>query len=334
MKTILVISSTPFFGGAEHFIVETLSYLKENFQVHFIVNNVDVKKKLYNDDVRLFKSESFFGKIKEVKSYAKEISADLLLFNGSNIAYSLPLFKGYKKIYYRHTTNTCAPSNRRFLFKFLMNAIYRKADLTIHVSDYSRFEQKKGNAITIHNGIELPARRALNPIVPLKILYCGRLEQSKGIREIITAFNNISKDKAKLTIIGDGADREWVRNNAKETINFLGFQEDVEKFYREADALILMSEFENFPLSIIEAMSYGLPILTTGVGGISEMVKDGYNGIIIPRDSLSIKIAIETLVKDPSRMVEMGNNSRTFCEENLNIMDKVNDITKAINSVL
>ena len=335
-KKILIISSTPFFGGAEQFIISTLTKLDPYYELYYFIKDAKVEEQLTGR--HLFKTEktSLLGQYKDLKLYIAKCNPDILLFNGSNIAYNMPLFRSYKKIYYRHTTNLYAPKQRRWMFRLIMDKIYRSADLSIHVSEYSLTEQKAGKGICIHNGIVSQHGRigSNRPSEPLKVLFCSRLEKAKGIHEIITAFNHITPDTAQLTIIGTGSECDWVKENIGNSIKYLGFQTDVAKFYRDADVMILMSEFENFPISIIEAMSYGLPIITTGAGGISEMVKDGFNCLFIKSSQSEIINEVNTLNSNREILKEMSNNSQKFCMEHLNLNDKAEEIHQAIESVL
>lgn len=336
MKKILIISSTPFFGGAEQFIVSTLTKLETDYELYFFVVDKKTATKLENRNIYISTSALLLFKLIELQKFIKKVKPDLLFFNGSNISYFLPLFKNYKTIYYRHTTNLYASKQRRWLFKIIMNVIYRRASLTIHVSQYSLSEQKTGKGICIHNGINiLPDIRHTESLsAPLKVLFCSRLEKPKGIREIVKAFNSINPEIAQLTIIGDGNEKSWVTKNISNSIEYLGFQKDVTGFYKDADVMILMSEFENFPISVIEALNYGLPVITTGAGGISEMITDGYNGLIIKSKPEEIIHAVEKLKKNRSMLKFMGENSRKFCVENLDINDKIKEIRDAINNTL
>lgn len=336
MANILIISSTRFFGGAEQFIINTLTKLELVHNIHYIVGCKELANKLPQNKTAIFESSSIFKQIKEIRNKAKVFKADILLFNGSNIAYSLPLFKKYKTIYYRHTTNRYAPKQRRWLFRFIMDKIYRNADITVHVSKYSLAEQKTGKGICIYNGITKPDNQSKlqNQDKPLNILFCSRLEKSKGIHEIINAFKMINPATANLTIIGTGSESDWVSKNTTGNIKYCGFQKDVAKFYKEADAMILMSEFENFPISIVEAMSQGLPIITTGAGGIAEMVKDGYNGLLIKSDPSEIINAVNLLNTNRNLLKDMGKNSLDFCTKHLDVNDKIKEIRQTIESVL
>lgn len=337
MKKILIISSTPFFGGAEQFIVSTLTKLETDYELYFFVADNKTAMKLGDrNNIYIPTDTSLLCQLRELYKLVKKIRPDLLLFNGSNISYFLPFFKKYKSIYYRHTTNLYAPKRRRWLFKLIMNWLYLSASLTIHVSKYSLSEQKVGRGICIHNGIDVHPQimRVKSANAPLNVLFCSRLERAKGIREIVTAFNAISPEVAQLTIIGNGSEKDWVSDNLTKNIEYLGFQKEVAHFYKKADVMILMSEFENFPISVIEAMNYSLPIITTGAGGISEMVRDGYNGFVIKANPQEIINAIEKLNRDRNLLKCMGENSHTFCMKNLDIDYKAREIAEAIHKIL
>lgn len=83
----------------------------------------------------------------------------------------------------------------------------------------------------------------------------------------------------------------------------------------EVDAFILPSYNEGLPISILEAMSYNLPIISTSVGGIPEILKNGYNGFLIrPGDKKALKNAILTLINNPSLRKEMGKHSQEMVQ--------------------
>lgn len=336
MKKILIVSNVPFWGGGENFIAETLSRLSVYFDLRYIVLNEQLYNILPKEERFRFRNKRLWGQYRELIEIKKREKPDLILFNGGSIFYFLP-FICCRKVLYRHSTDKYAPSLWRWLYKIVMNIAYYFADMTIHVSEYSRSEQllNKDKSICIHNGIELtkPIKRS-DVHSPLKILYCSRLEESKGIRLVIEAFKQIDKNMAELHVIGTGSLERWVKENASECVKIWGFRNDVETFYRSSDAMILMSEYENCPISVLEAMSYSLPIITSGAGGIAEQVKDGYNGLITERTPEAIKKAVLQLVDNPTKCIEMGENAYVICRESFDICKKVKDIYHTIEKVL
>lgn len=120
------------------------------------------------------------------------------------------------------------------------------------------------------------------------ILYLGRIDREKGIFELLDAIKKLKQEttfKFFVNIVGNGADLNSLRTHAQainisEHVNFLGSindQEFIKKLYSAADIYILPTYHEGFPRTLYEAMIFGTPIITTFVGGITAIMKDGYN---------------------------------------------------------
>lgn len=335
-QKILIVSNVPFWGGGENFIAETLSRLSAFFDLRYIVLNEQLYNVLPITERFKFRKQRLWGQFRELLEIKKRENPDLILFNGGSIFYFMP-FISCKKVLYRHSTDKYAPFLLRWFYKIIMNTVYYFADMTIHVSEYSRREQRlnKGKSICIHNGIKIGPPIVKEKIsLPLKIVYCSRLEESKGIRQIIDAFKQIDKNKVELHVLGTGSLDSWVKENASESVKYWGFRKDVDSFYKDSDAMILMSEYENCPISVLEAMSYSLPIITSGAGGIAEQVKDGYNGLVIERSSVAIRKAVFQLVGNPFMCLSMGKNAFTVCKSDFDISKKVEEIHDILDKVL
>jgi glycosyltransferase involved in cell wall biosynthesis len=142
-----------------------------------------------------------------------------------------------------------------------------------------------------------------NPI----ILYVGRLDEQKDVETIIKAFYKISKKikKAKLWIVGDGENSEKLKKlvlslDMKSKVSFFGWQKNVDKFYQKADLFVFSSNYEGFSYVIIEAMSHGLPIITTNSPyGPKEIIKKNEYGILVPvKDIEKMRKAIEKILNN------------------------------------
>lgn len=335
-KKLLVVSNVAFWGGGEGFIADTITKLSLYYDIHYLVQCPILYEVLPEKGKTLFESKSLLGQYHELNCVIHEIKPELILFNGGSIFYFLPIIGG-RKVLYRHSTNMYSPRHLRWLYSIIMNIVYYFADLTIHVSHYSQNEQylNKRKSICIHNGICIKNQMSFKILhSPLRILYCSRLEESKGIKPIVEAFKSIDKTVAELLVLGTGSLDSWVKNNATENVKIEGFQTDVESYYQQSDAFILMSEYENCPISVLEAMSFSLPIITSGSGGIAEQVIDGYNGIIVPRDVESIKQAVLFLAENREICKKMGENGYSKCIESFNLKSKVEEIHVAIESVI
>jgi len=146
-------------------------------------------------------------------------------------------------------------------------------------------------------------------------LTIGRLVPVKNIAMQIGAMQNIVKKhpNTELWIVGDGPERENLITEAGDNkfIRFLGWQSDVEKFYKLADAFMLTSNSEGWPLVIIEAASFSLPIIMTDMGSAGEFIKDGENGLVILlNNQKKLEESMIRLIKNSELRKKLGENAR------------------------
>lgn len=147
------------------------------------------------------------------------------------------------------------------------------------------------------------------------IVYFGRMTRGKGIDLLIQAFGRLVKDHphARLSLIGSGERLPWLRELVKELhlsdrVQFTGWLQGEALFSRliAHDLFCLPSFSEGLPSSILEAMSIGLPIVATDVGGVSEIIEHNVSGILIPpRDQEALTRTLLELVGDPQRRVQL-----------------------------
>ena len=161
-----------------------------------------------------------------------------------------------------------------------------------------------------------------------RILYAGMVEKYKGIDYLIKAFSKICEvstdDNINLDIIGEGSDMSRLKEMAKKKnlqrrINFKGYisHEALKEEYAKADAFILPSIIEeNSPLTLLEAMSQGTPVITTNIGGQAELIKEGYNGLLVnPMDSDDLAEKILIVLRNEELRREMSRNSLEFARK-------------------
>jgi len=148
------------------------------------------------------------------------------------------------------------------------------------------------------------------------ILFVARLAELKGLADLIEATKKITQKNTnlKLTIIGDGPERERFEKLAatkglSEIVNFTGYlsQTEVASYLSETDVLVLPSYAEGVPVTLMEALGSQVPVVATQVGGVSELVEDQTNGIIIrPGDIGQLSEALLTLIQDPELRKQYG----------------------------
>ena len=173
------------------------------------------------------------------------------------------------------------------------------------------------NVVVIKNVIPQPVIKDKSEADCLfRLLFLGRLGKRKGIYDLLDvmiANKNAYNGRLQLLLGGDGDIEEVNQIIAKEKlediVKYEGWVSGEKKveLLNQADAYILPSYNEGLPISILEAMSYNLPIISTKVGGIPEILEDGINGFIMePGDKKAIKDAIDRLMNDVDLRKKMG----------------------------
>jgi glycosyltransferase involved in cell wall biosynthesis len=134
--------------------------------------------------------------------------------------------------------------------------------------------------------------------------------------------------KVEFFMAGDGellnACRERVTREDL-PVKILGWQSDIEKVLSVADVVILTSDNEGTPLSLIQAGMAGLPVVTTNVGSVPEIVLDGTTGIITGLDVQKIADAIEKLVNNNELRDQLGSTAQKFTTANFGVQRLVSD---------
>ncbi len=158
--------------------------------------------------------------------------------------------------------------------------------------------------------------------------YAGRLHFAKGVRELVTAFQNLSrKIPSTLVVVGDGPLKGWVsekrkameQDSGKSEIVFLdGWRSpwDFLPYMAQADIVVLPSYSEMSPIILLEAMTLGKATLATDVGGIPEIIKEGWSGLLVkPRNVEQLEEALSKLASDPLLRKRLGSNATKIIRE-------------------
>jgi glycosyltransferase involved in cell wall biosynthesis len=149
------------------------------------------------------------------------------------------------------------------------------------------------------------------------LVHVGRFAFQKNHALLVEAFAQTRADTPLyLLLVGGGelenAVRERVaRLNLGARVRFLGIRTDVANILNASDIFVLSSRWEGNPLSVMEAMAAGLPIVSTAVGGVPELVRDGETGLLVPsEDAGALGRALQALVNDATRRQAMGAAAR------------------------
>ena len=151
----------------------------------------------------------------------------------------------------------------------------------------------------------------------MKIVHVGRFNEQKNHGRLLRAFGMLLSQypHCHLNLVGDGELMEGVKALAAELrigekITFLGSQSNVYPFLQEADVFVLPSDYEGMPMTIIEAMGTGLPIVATAVGGVPDMIENETSGLLVPCEEAAVAQAMARLVSDASLREKLGQKAK------------------------
>jgi len=178
---------------------------------------------------------------------------------------------------------------------------------------------KIDNVLLIHNGTNVPDISSFNKDDNIYVIgSAGRLFKVKDYPLMVEIAREISQktDKIKFVLAGDGPERETILDMVKKykiekTFILTGFIDNMNNFYNDLDLYINTSLHEGLPMSILEAMSHGLPVVAPRSGGIPEILKNGLHGFLV--DARNPKMFAEKCLQlywDRALSRRMGDASR------------------------
>lgn len=182
--------------------------------------------------------------------------------------------------------------------------------------------------VYLPNAVSLPeqspgqrdtARQQLGVAPEEKIIVTiGRLSPEKGLDILLVAYARQfgSDHGVRLILVGDGPEMAELklltdRLGIAEQVAFAGFTTDVARYYAAADLFVMSSHTEGFPMALLEAMAWGLPVLASAVGGIPDIVENGKDGCLVPPgDEEQLASAMGNLLNNRELAERMGQIAR------------------------
>lgn len=235
-----------------------------------------------------------------------------------------------------------APFLRKIIAIIAEKIVAPFASKIICVSEYDRRLARRyriapaSKLITIHNGVVIGAPKNRNNAL-VEIVSVGRLAYPKEYAVLLDAFQSVPKDiqvKAKLTIIGDGPEKErLMRRVSANTFVGMKLPGEVTSILQSSDVFILLSKHEGFPMTILEAMSAGLPVIASRVGGIPEQV-DAASGILVENKKEIVAAALTTLIQDTEKRTMMGSSAYTRAKKYFSLEQFLNTTEAVYESLL
>jgi glycosyltransferase involved in cell wall biosynthesis len=169
------------------------------------------------------------------------------------------------------------------------------------------------DTVVIPNAIDVPvAPPARNGTRRPRLVAVGRLKAPKDFLTLVRAVAELPARACELVVVGDGPDREELEAEIRDLgldgdVRLLGERSDVAELLAGADAFVLSSVSEGMPISVLEAMAAGLPVVATQVGGVPELVADGETGFLVPPgEPQALADALRRLLADQDLRQRLG----------------------------
>jgi glycosyltransferase involved in cell wall biosynthesis len=181
--------------------------------------------------------------------------------------------------------------------------------------------------VAVHNGIpDIPVELRATPDRPRpRLVMIARFEAQKDHPTLLRALAGLRQAEWELDLIGDGPLAQRMQSLAvdlglRDRINFLGQRMDVPQRLADAQVSLLVTNWEGLPLSVLEAMRAGLPVIATDVAGIGEAISDGDSGYLVPRgDVRQLQDRIGRLLGDPRLRLRQGQAARARYERHFTL---------------
>ena len=308
-------------GIGSVFKVYREKYIRSNFISTYPMNEEISKIKIFIIAI---------AKIKKIIKHDKEIKilhihcASGGSFYRKSIILGLGKIYGRKVIMHMHGGGFKEFYNSNRILKPFIKYILSLSDKVICLSEewekFYKNEMKIKNTVIIENSIEVKTKSKKPRIEEnIKLLFMGKICEEKGIFELIeylkkSNFFNIGKIMLYICGNGDSKRLEEMISTPElsKYIRYLGWVEGLKKeiILNESDIYILPSHFEGVPISILEALAYGKPIIATRVGGIPSLVKNGINGWLMEKAIFTpLEDIFEEIFKNPKVLEEYGDNA-------------------------
>lgn len=282
--------------------------------------------------------------------FLNKIQPDIVISVGQSEKYFLPEIKGnWKTIREFHYEKGYRIRRANTFFQKLIAKLINLYDYNYKINKYDHIvllteEDKKNwgrdNISVIPNPIKLVNNNKA-PLNEKKIVSVGRLVKQKNFKSLVNAFKQVVEAHPDwiLNIYGEGNLKNELQaqiksENLSNNIFLKGLSDNHNEIYGKASIFVMSSIYEGFPLVLLEAMSFGIPLISYDCPyGPGQLIKDGQNGYLVPvNDEFTLAKKICDLIEDYNRRKEMGRmsyikaqkfNQENVCDQWINLFKKL-----------
>lgn len=215
----------------------------------------------------------------------------------------------------------------------------RIINISVHDNESALKRGISGNKLVlIKNGISdippvTPVANSPWPQGKIRLLFAGRFDQQKGVDVLLEALA-LGGETVHCVVVGDSSTSNIDMTIARNNVTFTGWlpRDELQKYMATCDAFVMPSRWEGFGLSALEAMRAAKPIIASRVGGLPELVADGYNGCLVMPES-AVELAAVFAKLNLQDLPAMGLNSRTKYLREFNAEQMNNNIIELYHSI-
>lgn len=336
MKILNILASNKY-SGAENVVCQIADILDGEIESLYASPNGPIEESLKDKKVKFFPLEKF--NVKNVKKLIKQVQPDVIHAHDVKASFVASRAKGKLPLVCHLHGNDF--KTRKFSLKSLLfHYATTKAKSTIFVSsscfdDYF-FKNKVKNPVVIPNVISTKALLKKvsqdNFDYDYDIAYVGRLSDPKNPLRMLEILRLVIKEnpKIKCAVVGDGTYMQDCKNfvasnKLQSNIELLGFKNNPYKILKTAKVSIMSSLYEGTPMSALESLALGTPIVSTPTDGLRAIIKSGVNGFLYSTDEDAKKYILEIL-SEPNKYEQQTleyfssiNNTQKFKQELMHI---------------
>lgn len=322
MKILIINDFIKYGGGAESFVHRLKEVLeRKNHKVEIFGSSG--KENVISWFSRWYSLKWYKKTIKKIKKFGPEIvhvNNCTRIISPSVIDAALdskiPVVFTFHDFHYLPPKPNLSPRNWIGITKRILHRKILKNRKIKFISPSKILAGKMENSFgilvkVIPNGVNIPKEKTN---YQKNILFVGELSRGKGLQTISNVINKIKNYKVR--ILGKGVLKKELESKYK-NIKFLGFQKPG-KFYQNSSIMVFPSiAIDNFPISTLEAMSYGICVIGSKIGGVPEQIKHMETGLLFkPGNVGDFKKNLDYLIKNPKEIKRIGNNARKFAKKN------------------
>ena len=345
MKVIQVIPTLNLAGAERMCETLTLELIKKNISVKIVSlysSHTSITEKLTQLGVEIFFLDKKPGLdlsiIKKLKDIFKKERPDVVHSHLDSIKYITIATRKMNIPICVHTVHNMADKELDAMGRLWVKRFYKNHQIIpialskiIQESIVNVYGISSDDIPIIVNGIDLSnclQKRDYNISDTIKILHIGRFSEQKNHKGLIDVFKifHTAKPNSILELIGDGYMMDTIKeyvsaNNLEDAVSFLGVKSNVFEYINKADIFLLPSLYEGVPITLIEAMGTGIPIVATKVGGIPNMLSNNENALLTSTDAQEIANKLIMLADNFQLRKKLGQNayigSKEFSSEEM-----------------